>query len=213
MYKYLLIIAIVFRTLNSDAQPLGGVTLLRYNFPNSSHHPGEHKKKKRTKEDLDKDMFKNLEDVEFSGFLVFDNDTFEGKISYDAKDFVMPCQKDSFDYFDVDDTHLKYVFLDAGDSIHKITLERLGNNKIYRLLHNGKLQIFDTYYTFDYHSKEIFKKDMAMMYKGKMETIDPMPIEDCKRKLVSFINKIYGLHIKPEDYDENGLLLFIQKLN
>ncbi len=213
MYKYLLAAVIILLAMNADAQPLGGVTLYRYNFSNSHHHPGTHKKKVRERKAIEKDMFKNLEGVEFTGYLVYDKDTFEGKISYDAMDFVMPCKKDSTDYFDIEDPSLKYVFLDAGDSIHKIVLERLDNNKMYRLLHNGKLMIFDTYYNFDYHSKEIFKKDMAIIYDGKMEKINDKAIEDCKSRLIFCINKVYGLNIKPGDYDENGLLLFIQKLN
>ena len=159
------------------------------------------------------DVFKDLRTKICSGYIVYNTDTLSGIIvCVDNKVCLKdPQGPDSTHTYMLKDTALSAVMLYENNQ--SLYLTRLGDKKLYRVFHTGKLSIYDTYYSFDYRSKEFFNNHSKIVYGSRIPQLRGAGTLSTKRKLVSEINNVYGLDLKAKSYSKRALLDYVAKLN
>lgn len=160
----------------------------------------------------DADDFKDLRKNICTGYVVYGADTLAGIIvCADNTICIKETEEDTTHRFAISDTCLHSAMLqDNGNTLYLVRLE---NKKLYRVFHTGKLSIYDTYYSFDRHSKQFFLENSWMKYNDKLERLNGFFTTGVKKKLVAKVNEVYGLSLVPKEYKKAQLLAYIDKLD
>jgi len=152
------------------------------------------------------------------GYVVYNKDTMHGLIMLYRKELVMeqPIDADySYFYkFKMKDTALKTVVMYNEDK-KPVCLTRAHDksNRLLRLVHEGKLNIYDGRIGFVYRPKDIDKYLLVVSYDGITDDLSSFLTETTKSDLIMYINDIYGTHFVPKQISWRQLLLEIDRLD
>lgn len=161
----------------------------------------------------DSDAFRDLRKKICVGYLVYKGDTLDGVITCadNTVSLKTDVSQDSTYMFDMSDTGLTTVSI--SENKQTLIMVRLGNKKLYRVFHYGKLTVYDSWYSFNYGSVKFFNKESKVAYDGRTEKLNTFWTTSVKRKLISYVNKVYGSDIKPSAYNRKELLAYVTKLD
>jgi len=159
------------------------------------------------------DAFAELRTKIYTGFIVMGVDTMRGIMTCSDNTLSIktdPYQDSTFTY-SMADTNLRYAEIqDNGKTMNMVRQ----NKKLYRVLHTGsKLSVYDTYFSFDYDSKEFYGADSWVVFPDHGEVLNGFWTMSVKRKLVDDINKAYGSKLDPKDFDKKELLNYMKTLD
>ena len=160
----------------------------------------------------DTDAFAELRKSIYTGFVVYGSDTLQGMVICSGNAIGVRVQgADSTISYPVTDTHLRFASITGKG--RPLELVRLQDNKLYRVLHKGKLNVYDTYFSFDYNSKEFFNAASWVSYPGYGHSLNTFWTTSVKKKLVLRMNEAYGLTLSIKDYKKKELLAYLSTLN
>jgi len=161
----------------------------------------------------DDDAFKDLRKKICTGYIVYGTDTLLGIIvcADNAVCIKTDPGQDSTYTYKIKDSNLTAIMLYENNQ--SLFMTKLNDNRLYRVFHTGKLSVYDTYFSFNYHSKEFFNQRSRVMYDSHTEKLKSFWTTSMKRKLVSDINKAYGLALKPKEYRKQTLLDYVSTLD
>jgi hypothetical protein len=116
--------------------------------------------------------------------------------------------------FKMKDTALKTVVMYNEDK-KPVCLTRAHDksNRLLRLVHEGKLNIYDGRIGFVYRPKDIDKYLLVVSYDGITDDLSSFLTETTKSDLIMYINDIYGTHFVPKQISWRQLLLEIDRLD
>jgi len=143
----------------------------------------------------------------FDGYIVYCHDTAYGLINLTADGV----------YFDGGDLQLKVPYKHQGlkavvlynEQNEELYLKRIGNDKILsRVLHDGKLVVYDSYYSFD--KSDFSYASLNAAYRGKEQR--PLVMLDSRVHMIRTINRVYGSDL-PTDYDWSAVVQHINTLD
>jgi len=142
--------------------------------------------------------FDKIDRICFPGYVVYMNDTVKGNVSVKDEKVKVDIGLITKQY-KMSDKGLQSIYLNNNDQVLFMTHLDNKGKKFYRLLHMGKLSLYDDRYDFSYKLRGIDVGDMMLAYSGKVEPLDPFPALRSKKRLVASINKVYGMNL---DYKE-----------
>ena len=149
------------------------------------------------------------------GYVVYNNDTLTGIVTITHEAILLEQPIDSargYAYtFSYKDDALKTVVV--FDGLKRLCLTRPQENgkELLRLLHTGKLNMYDDIYSFP-TVENIDKTRIKIGYNGKLKSLGAA-VKDGRSPLVKAVNKAYGLKLQTADMNWYNLLLYINKLN
>ena len=151
------------------------------------------------------------------GFVVFYNDTLSGAVTV-AKRSISLETTDSgrnYDYkFHQKDQGVQYVTVYNEDD-KQLSLVRLKDEpkKLWRVIHTGKLNIYDDRRGFIYKPGDIDVKSLTVSYNGETASLHSNSVNDTKEWLTEYVNRAYGSSLDPKKFNWNELLIYIDKLD
>jgi hypothetical protein len=157
-------------------------------------------------------------DGPMEGFVVYEHDTITGDITM-TKNAVSLETSDSgknYDYkFRLKQKGLQYVTVyNNSDSNSQLNLVRLKDDKrLLRIVHEGKLNIYDTRHGFIHTPEDIDVNTIMIVYNGQQESIHSSSVEKTKEWLTEYVNKAYNLQLQPRNFTWKELLIYIDKLD
>jgi hypothetical protein len=138
--------------------------------------------------------YSNINKKSFLGYIVYGADTIWGNISVDEDritvDLGLTTRK-----FKERDKLIHSVFLSDDDKTLFLTRLKEKDRRFYRLLHKGKLSIYDDKYEFSYRPEDIHVSEMMLAYDGKLRPLEPFISFHNKRNLITIINKVYASNL------------------
>ena len=152
-----------------------------------------------------------------TGYVVYNSDTIRGIISFTKFDVFIeqPINKEfSYYYqFNTRNLHLKAVTTYNVDN-KPLCLVRVSakGHKLYRLVHEGKLNIFDDRFSYIYDPGQIDKNLIVIAYKGHVKELGSFFTANTKRNLIDHVNDVYGLDLDPRNISWKELLLTLDGL-
>lgn len=152
------------------------------------------------------------------GYVVYNKDTMHGLIMLYRRELVVeqPIDADySYFYrFKMKDTALKTVVMYNEDK-KPVCLTRVHDksNRLLRLVHEGKLNIYDGRIGFVYRPKDIDKYLLVVSYDGITDDLSSFLTETTKSDLIMYINDIYGTRFVAKQISWQQLLLEIDRLD
>ena len=162
------------------------------------------------------DAYDNSPEVS-TGYVVYENDTINGNMIIGNRSIRLSAADSVQDYeyvFRDRKKGLKFVMATNEDQ-KELDLVRLGDNekKLFRIIHLGKLNIYDEGRGFIYKPEDIQANTITVVYNGEVISLESHNNNQTKLRLASFINKVYGTDINPNNMDWNSLLIYIDKLD
>jgi hypothetical protein len=154
---------------------------------------------------------------EMGGYVVFQMDTLKGKVSINQRAVSLETADSvrNYDYvFNIKKDGLKYVTVYNTDS-SQLNLVRLADapRRLLRVVHEGKLNIYDGRHKFIYHPDDIDVKSLVVVYNGAVSYIHAVSAEEAKIRISQFVNMAYGLDLDPRSFSWKELLIYIDKLD
>ena len=157
-------------------------------------------------------IFEPLKKGTYSGYVVYGADTLRGNITCEGKKIsIMQPGASHPKVLIASDKQLRGAQLNEKDKTLEVT--RLSDNRLYRVLHIGTLNVYDDYLSFDRLSEKFYDADSRITYTGHSEKLSTTFTFSVKRKLVSKINEAYGLSLAPKQYGKKELLAYLATLN
>jgi hypothetical protein len=160
----------------------------------------------------DEEMIKGL-----PGFVVYGTDTLHGNITIKHKEVLLksagPGKNDNW-AFSLKTNVLNFVSVYGKDN-SRLALVRLNDDSknLLRIIHEGKLNIYDARLAFLKRPEDIDIKSLRVVYNGEESYVYYHSMQDAKRRLVKYINKAYGSHLNPDYFNWKGLISYIDKLD
>ncbi len=153
-----------------------------------------------------------------AGFVVYEHDTISGNVTLKNNVVSLHAQDSAraYDYtFRTKKRGLQYVTVYGNtDSSNQLNLQRLsGNKKLMRVLHVGKLNIYDERYGFLYAPEDVDITSLTVVYNGQEDALNSSSKPKTKVWLTDWVNKVYGLELNPKDFTWRELLLYVDKLD
>ncbi len=153
------------------------------------------------------------------GFVVYAFDTLRGSITLDHNSISLE-KTDSgrnYDYkFKPKQKHLTCVSVNNEDNKH-LELVRIKNdeNGLYRIVHEGRLNIYDEKHDFIYQPDDIDIRNLVVVYNGKPIYLkgSSMTVDEIKERLVGLVNSAYESKLNASKINWNELLIYIDKLD
>jgi hypothetical protein len=152
------------------------------------------------------------------GYLVYNNDTLHGLITLYKKEVWLeqPVNGDvSYFYtYKMKDKSLKTIVL-YNEEKKPVCFTRIPEkaNRFLRVVHEGKLNIYDGRFGFVYRPKDIDKYLLVVSYNGIVDDLSSFLTETTKSDLIMYINDTYGLHYDARKITWKQLLIEIDKLD
>ena len=149
----------------------------------------------------------------FDGYVVYGHDTLTGMVTMDKKSvFFKPYTyaNHSIGNYQLNDPSLlKIGVFYASTSLY---FERIpGHDKLMRVIHSGKLSIYDG--KFDFLATRNINRSTIVVTTSAETAAVSLSGNSPKQELVDKMNSVYGLSISSQDYNWSQLLSFIDKLN
>lgn len=151
------------------------------------------------------------------GYVVYNSDTIRGVISFTKFDVFIeqPINKEfSYYYqFNTRNLHLKAVTTYNVDN-KPLYLVRVSprSHKLFRLVHEGKLSIYDDRFSYIYDPGQVDKNLIVITYKGHVKELGSFFTTSTKRNLIDHVNDVYGLDLEPWNISWKELLLTLDGL-
>jgi len=152
-----------------------------------------------------------------AGYVVYNSDTIRGIISFTKFDVFIeqPINKEfSYYYqFNTRNLHLKAVVTYNVDNkpLYLVRVSPRGH-KLFRLVHEGKLTIYDDRFSYIYHPEQIDKNLIVVAYKGHVKEFGSFFTTGTKRNLIDHVNDVYGLDLDPRNISWKELLITLDGL-
>ncbi len=149
------------------------------------------------------------------GYVVYGSDTISGIVTVTDKAIYLEQP--------LDGRHVKgYTFPNTDNNLHAVAVFE-GNNALYldraggtgklsRVIHSGKLSVYDYKYNF-VTPENIQRGKMTVAYGGQAKSAGSFLAADSKQLLVEAINSAYGLQLDGKNYTWNQLLSYLDKLD
>jgi len=158
-----------------------------------------------------KDPFDALNRKTFTGYIVHDNDTLRGLIEF--KSDVVRVKDALFNTiakYPLDNKRIHCIDLtnNAGNNIHLMRLKK-DDGRYYRIVHQGKLTLYDRNFVFSYQPEDITMEHMYISYNGKIKNVHGLWALTDKRALIQAVNETYGTNLEPRDYTKDELLAYV----
>jgi len=157
----------------------------------------------------------NVLNYSFDGFVAYGKDTVSGIVTITNSSIYLEHTTDgkheNVYTFSYGDSKLKTVAV--FDGYKELYLSRATpDGKLLRVLHAGKLTIYDDHYSF-ISPTNIDKTKITIVYNGKVKSPVSYLASDSKKLLVEAANSVYGLNIKAQNYTWNKLFTYICSLD
>ena len=158
------------------------------------------------------------EETPFEGNIIYNKDTIWGNIIFNKSTINIEYNIDSpvskNCQYNIKNENFKTITVRNLDE-KQMTLTRFNENKkrLWRLLHTGKVTLYDNGKNFIYYPYEIDKNYLKIVYGNQIKTIHSPFKRHNKKKLINIINKVYCLDIKQDDYSWDELFIYIDKLD
>jgi hypothetical protein len=139
--------------------------------------------------------------VSLRGQVVYGADTMYGVVTLTNNNVFLEPQAGDTQFFGIRfpyaDKNLKSVIVYNGDE--QLFLIRLGvlDTKLSRVIHIGKLSVFDDSYSFSGH---IDDPNLKVLYDGKIHALGSLVVLDMRMKLLNAANKAYGIKLDPRKF-------------
>ena len=152
-----------------------------------------------------------------NGYVVYAMDTLRGLVTLGHKTISLE-NRDSgrnYDYkFRINQKQLTAVWA-TNDERKQLDLVRLKNDhkQLWRLIHEGKLNIYDTRHDFIYRPDDIDIRSLAIVYNGKTIKLEAYSPTEAKERLTGLVNTAYEVKLDAGKYSWNELLIYIDKLD
>jgi len=150
-------------------------------------------------------------DYSFDGFAVYGKDTIPGIVTITKNSIYLEQasgEKHEKVYtFSYDNRNLKTVAV--FDGYKELYLSRpTTDGKLLRVLHAGKLTIYDDHYSF-MAPGNIDKTKITVAFNGQVKTPAYYLVSDSKKLLIEAANNAYGLHLQGQSYTWDKLFDYI----
>lgn len=154
---------------------------------------------------------------DLDGYVVYAHDTISGAVTIKNNTIAVETADTArgYDYrFKIKKQQLQCVTV-YNDDNKQVNLVRLKDEpkKLWRIIHEGKLNIYDERHDFIYRPEDIDPKTLIVVYNGELVHIHARSMEATKQRLTSFVNKAYGSDLDPNKYSWKALLVYIDKLD
>jgi len=154
---------------------------------------------------------------DLEGYVVYANDTISGALSILTTKVLVETADSArgYDYtFKIRNQELKYVTAYNNDE-KQIKLVRLPVNKkkLWRVVHEGKLNLYDDCKGFIYEPGDIDKMLLVAVVNGEIKKLNSFNGTNSKEQLTNCVNEAYGLNLDPKNFTWNELLIYIDKLD
>ena len=152
------------------------------------------------------------------GYVVYKNDTLRGLIVLtDAEVQVeqpIDEQYSTFYLFHLKNTDLKTIMMYNTDK-KPLCLSRVTpkDKRMLRVVHSGKLNIYDDRIAFVYAPSDIDKNYIIISYDGVVDDLSSFLTENTKRDLIGYVNDVYGIKIDPKTINWQELLTKVDMLD
>lgn len=152
------------------------------------------------------------------GYVVYNRDTLRGFIfvSKDEVNLEHPISNELSKYynFQLRDRSLSFITMYNHDKKPLcLTRVRPNDRNMMRLVHEGKINIYDDRINYIYDPEDIDKNMIMISYDGIVEDLSSFLTETTKRDLIDFINDVYSLKLDPKTLTWKELLIKIDKLD
>jgi len=151
-----------------------------------------------------------------SGYVVYGADTLDGILRFEKKTVLLATtdsgQNESHK-FKLKKKELIYISATNEDK-KQLTLVRLKDEpkKLHRLIHEGRLSIYDTRRDFLYKPDDVDIESLTVVYDGHTEKLKGSPGQ-VMNQLTSLVNSLYGIKLDPSKFTWNELLIYVDKLD
>ncbi len=151
------------------------------------------------------------------GFVVFYNDTLSGAVTVARRAISMETTDSGKDYdyhFHEKDPGLQCVTVYNEDN-KQLNLVRLRGNtkKLWRVIHTGKLNIYDGRRGFIYKPEDVDLKTLTISYNAEITSINSSSVQETKQWLTGYVNQVYNLNLDPKKFTWKELLIYVDKLD
>jgi|GEM_PF-2400380 len=157
--------------------------------------------------------FDEIRKTNYNGYAVYNNDTLRGTLYIKGETVTITNAAGTGTKYKLIDTNLHTLYLTDKDN-QRLFLTKFDakENTFYRLVYTGKLSLYDYSYTFDYSHRGIKLDDMKVAYNNKIEDMNTFWTTFPKKRLVYYINKVYGQQLNPKEYSKAEVLDYLKKL-
>jgi hypothetical protein len=152
------------------------------------------------------------------GYLVYNNDTIRGFVMLYRRHVLIEQPLDAeysyFHDFKLTDRALKSIVMYNAEK-KPVRLTRLNENerRMLRVVHEGRLNIYDGRVGFVYRPRDIDKNLLVISYDGIIDDLSSFLTETTKSDLILYINDIYGMKLNPRKISWRELLLVVDQLD
>ena len=151
------------------------------------------------------------------GFVVFYNDTLSGAVTVARRAVSMETTDSGKDYdyhFREKDPGLQCVTVYNEDN-KQLNLVRLKGDtkKLWRVIHTGKLNIYDGRRGFIYKPEDVDLKTLTISYNAEITSINSSSAQETKQWLTGYVNQVYNLNLDPNKFTWKELLIYVDKLD
>ena len=151
------------------------------------------------------------------GYVVFYNDTLSGAVTIKKHALALETTDSgkNYDYkFHEKDPGVQYVTVYNEDD-KQLNLVRLKTDpkKLLRVVHTGKLNIYDGRRGFIYTPEDIDIKTLVVSWKGELASLHSSSVNTAKEWLTGYVNEAYGFNLDPKAFGWKELLIYIDKLD
>jgi hypothetical protein len=148
----------------------------------------------------------------FDGYVVYGHDTLTGMVTMDRKSvFFKPYTyaNHSIGNYQLNDPLLLKIAVFYGST--SLYFERIsGYEKLQRVIHTGKLSIYDG--KFDFLAARNINRSAIVVATSTEPAAVRLSGNAPKQALVDKVNAVYGLNIRSQDYNWTQLLAFVDNL-
>jgi len=159
----------------------------------------------------------NADEQGDNGYAVYARDTIRGniKLKHGAVLLENTDSGRNYDYtFKIKQHELACVTM-YNDDNKQLNLVRLKDEpkKLWRIVHEGKLNIYDEHHDFIYTPNDIDIRTLTVVYNGETVSLHSSSVNEIKERLTEYVNKAYGLNLDAKKFNWNELLIYIDKLD
>lgn len=158
-----------------------------------------------------------ITDDSLEGYVVYAHDTLSGVVTIGSSAVFLETADSvqNYDYkFRMRKKELEYVVAFNADN-KQVKMVRLPMNKntMWRVVHEGKLNLYDDGKGLIYQPEDIDKLGLMARYNGKMTKLSGISQVKAKEQLIKCVNEAYGINLDPRSTSWNGLLIYLDKLD
>lgn len=156
------------------------------------------------------DPWKTLLAQPHIGVATYDNKTMPYAIQYQANKLILTDSNDN--HLKVSPGNLKLQRLTIYNANTALSLVRLqpDNPALYRVVHTGKLSIYDNALSYACNANSIRVGSIQLVYDGRVKPLHAF--FNGRKRLVSYINKVYGTQLDYKNYTWDSLIAYIDRM-